>query len=366
LFLVIAFTFASCIQSKMTKFTLVHSDHDHRERDTHIIFDDRKASLEHVVEAVVVNLGVETSEEYPTDAVVQALVSALETSLVEVEMMEESASGTDSVRGAFLDGIETLVLNIGSSIDPIIPFMFVQIAETDSEVTYMFNSDSIKTIAFEPISAMKIEPRPWLTVVAAAVSSTARMQQMYRYSGDGVASSLFQAKYPEMFRDEYRDGSSVLVPVVSMRSVLDSIPAHVATPFAKTDMQGADFEAIASVGRDIRRIGWLHTEVWHHGCKSYEQFENDFCRDWLPHMTRMGYRLLDVGREWNTCSDVIANRHRLADFCRKSVAQYADQTCSRIQECDVLWVRADLPLSAQARPPLGWNEFGMNTSTWFL
>lgn len=362
-FLFFVICLLSFSHSRKLKYSLTHSDHHYNVREAHVVFDDQETSLEYVVEAMVDNWGLETSVERPKEVVAQSLVSLIQSRLVEVEIGEIDHVTSSASSTAFLDGVQTVLINIGSSIDPIIPFMFTKLGETDTDVYYIFKSGTIKTIAFEPISAVKIEPRPWLTVVAAAVSSSSRMQQMYRYSGDGVSSSLYQAKYPEMFKAEYRDGSSVLVPVVSMQSVLDSIPAEVSTPFVKTDMQGADFEAIASVGRGIQRFGWLHTEVWHHGCKSYEQFDNDFCRDWYPHMTQMGYRVLDIGRDWATCSDVIANKDRIADFCLESIARYT--SCEQIQECDILWVRDDILVSEDTRPPLGWNEFGMNSSAWF-
>lgn len=60
----------------------------------------------------------------------------------------------------------------------------------------------------------------------------------------------------------------MLVPVVSLQSVLDLIPVHTEVAYLNSDMQGADFGAIKSVGNGLRRVKWLATEVWHHNVQS--------------------------------------------------------------------------------------------------
>ncbi|KAJ8601261.1 hypothetical protein CTAYLR_003278 [Chrysophaeum taylorii] len=94
------------------------------------------------------------------------------------------------------------------------------------------------------------------------------------------------------------DGRQLVVPVISLRTILEDL-GHVDIPYLKTDMQGADFEAIRAIVEEdsagvglFRRIPNLLTEVWMHNEQSYTGFKNDLCRDWLPMMDSIGYRLV--------------------------------------------------------------------------
>ena len=92
------------------------------------------------------------------------------------------------------------------------------------------------------------------------------------------------------------DGTVALVPALGLGDVLDSL-GSVDVALLKTDMQGADFGAVASAGTRVRRIAWLLTELWVDNVRTYAGFNNDLCRDWLPHMAAHGFSLvgLDCG-----------------------------------------------------------------------
>lgn len=82
--------------------------------------------------------------------------------------------------------------------------------------------------------------------------------------------------------------SHQIVPVLSMATLLSSIPSTINIKHLKTDMQGFDFAAVSSAGRNIRRIPEVYAEVYI-GTASYEGVHNDLWKDWEPYMITMGY-----------------------------------------------------------------------------
>lgn len=126
---------------------------------------------------------------------------------------------------------------------------------------------------------------------------------------------------------------------------MDMIPATVDIAFLKSDIQGDDFEAIQSIGNDLLRIKWLSTEVWHHNLQSYKGVHNDFCRDWLPHLTALGFSVRAIGlvdaMHFKHCLDILEHGDDLYTHCedekrREPTAQ------AGLAECDLLWARDDV------------------------
>jgi hypothetical protein len=73
----------------------------------------------------------------------------------------------------------------------------------------------------------------------------------------GVSSSLAAPADPTLpWTGNHKDGwpPFQIVPVLSMTTLLDSIPREINIKHLKTDMQGFDFAAVSSAGRAIRRI----------------------------------------------------------------------------------------------------------------
>ena len=98
----------------------------------------------------------------------------------------------------------------------------------------------------------------------AAVSARSGTATMHLYGRSktfvGASSSLSASKVAEaaghIISSTSKAGAALklqstakrVVPLLSMRAVLDAIPSHMTLWYLKTDMQGHDFEAISSVG----------------------------------------------------------------------------------------------------------------------
>jgi hypothetical protein len=182
-----------------------------------------------------------------------------------------------------LPGTKSIVLNIGSNIDPIVP--------------HPREGPCAMSIAFEPVVPCDIPRHPQLQVVAAAVGSVRGLATMTFLNNIGVSSSLSEPAMTSGWNNnEHRDGKTLVVPILPFQDVLDSIPANVRIDFIKTDMQGHDFAAISSVGTALAARGVLRllTEVYFDDVQTYVGVNNDFCRDWLPFMASIGFELVSV------------------------------------------------------------------------
>mmetsp|Transcript_39735 Transcript_39735/g.77779 ORF Transcript_39735/g.77779 Transcript_39735/m.77779 type:complete len:334 (-) Transcript_39735:316-1317(-) len=178
------------------------------------------------------------------------------------------------------DGIKNVIINIGTNYNPIMP--------PEDDLTTM-------VIAVEPIleTAARIKKHPRLSVILAAIASgDARFQTMQVHNVGGASSSLAAPTNKNAFWvGTKKDGwpSHQIVPVMSMATLLESIPKTVNIKHLKTDMQGFDFAAVSSAGRKIRRIPEVYAEVYV-GTASYEGVKNDLWKDWEPYMKSMGYK----------------------------------------------------------------------------
>lgn len=278
------------------------------------------------------------------------------------ENLIQNLTQNSGASGGYLFGVDYVLLNLGCHLDPIVPDMFMQISDHE----YLWRGDAIKIVAYEPLfaTAKQIENKPWLLLIPAAVSDQSGILPFYSYNEGYISSSLHTITYELLNSTEdgaspRQDGFMSLVPTVTMHSVLNSIPDHVRIPYLKTDMQGADFSALRSVGDLLRRIPWIASEVWHHNSVMYKGFDNDFCRHWLPHMTSMGYLVAAISKtDFNMCNDVIESvrlnagdgQAAIETFCEDSILQYPVQT-ERYCECDILWVHQSEYLDG-AIPPL--------------
>ena len=167
----------------------------------------------------------------------------------------------------------TVFVNIGSHTSPVLP-----------------PNSSVVAIAYEPIVHASIAPSAGLHVVPVAVSDWTGFAMMGvhgRYSSK--ASSSLSVPTDRMRKSIRRDDPSTIVPVASMSSAIESIPASLSLWFLKTDMQGEDAKALKSSGALIRRAHYIMAEVSLRGVASYNGTQNDYCRDWLPHMLDQGY-----------------------------------------------------------------------------
>jgi len=246
-----------------------------------------------------------------------------------------------------LPGVTSVVLNIGSNIDPVMP----------KEST----GPCAIGIAFEPIVPHLIRTHPQIYVVPAAVVAVSggSLVSMYTYNQNGVSSSLSKASTTDQFWNNNKnrgDGKSKLVPSLTLETILQSIPVHIDIPYIKTDMQGYDFAAVRA-GRTAlleRGIKNIETETVWNDSYQYEDVYNDLCRDWLPYMTELGY-IYDFRREnegycppekfetlekaQQTCNDFIS-----ANPTRQKTNLDTKYTCN------VMWRLASIPSTGNTDP----------------
>ena len=226
-------------------------------------------------------------------------------------------------------------INIGSNVDPLLP------PESDR---------SVVSIAFEPIVSSQIAARAGLFVVPSAVSNFSGIGLMGVYNERGLSSSLSKPAW------EFSPQTSPprLVPVLSMRAVLGSIPAHIDIWFLKTDMQGHDFVALSSAADLLRtRVHYIMSEVAVNNVRAYNGTSNDLCRQHLPFMRANGFTALGMCKP---CQAAFPARLREANSQRRrhqSRSSSIDTFCHLqrrnrerlgLAERDVWWRRDDTTL----------------------
>lgn len=163
-------------------------------------------------------------------------------------------------------------LNIGSSAEPPI---------SPDENTW--------TIAVEPLLSVvaQIPAHPRLIVIPAAISDTVGFQPFYSYNKNGVSSSLS----PAMDSNAYWAQADLLkgmqplsiVPVLTLKHLIDAIPSEITIEYLKTDTQGHDYACLASAGREaLARVHFIHHEAycWYH--QSYAGPPNSLQVDIAP------------------------------------------------------------------------------------
>lgn len=187
-----------------------------------------------------------------------------------------SSQASSPIRIPFPPTIRRVWLNIGSHIDPPVSP----------------NEDTM-TIAVEPVLsiAANITKHPRLLVLPCAISDRVGIAPFYAYN-DGLSSSLNLANEaaPDLMGWKSKalpsDIPSVaLVPVVTLRHLLDAIPRHIEIELIKTDMQGHDLAAIKSAGLAARRAKFIHHEASCDNKTSYAGApQNDAELDWIAYM----------------------------------------------------------------------------------
>jgi len=162
--------------------------------------------------------------------------------------------------------VKKLIINIGSWKDPPIS------GDVD---TY--------TISIEPElkTAQQIRDHPKLFVITAAVSNVEGLSFMHAYGAAGETSSLSHVNDTEPWDYVWAVTPKgyppfQFVPVLSLKTILESIPEHITITQLKTDMQGHDFTAIQHAGKSLRRVASIYSEVNCNGFQTYETIKNDF------------------------------------------------------------------------------------------
>ena len=172
-----------------------------------------------------------------------------------------------------------IVINVGTSVDPILP---------SPEM-----GPCAKCIAVEPIVGHNIPQHTQVSVVHAAVSEQSGVMSMNVYNNGAESSSLAKPSASQYWNTNTGrgDGRTIIVPVITLSSLISAVPNTTQISLLKTDMQGFDFVAIKEAGSILKqRVRHIMTEVWMNDHYTYHA-NNDLCRDFLPFMTELGYEL---------------------------------------------------------------------------
>lgn len=180
-----------------------------------------------------------------------------------------------------------------------------------------------------------------LSVIYAAVSDKSGVASMTRNNFNGLSSSLGKVAKEDFWNtDKDRgDGQRIIVPVITLTSLLHAIPSSVKVSLLKTDMQGFDFTAIQAAGSALKdKVSHIINEVWFDDVYSYD-VENDLCRDWLPFMTGLGYTLtaVDRGGDWDAATINTRCEKQLNDNPSRPTVKERPG----LVEGNVFWIRHD-------------------------
>ena len=198
-----------------------------------------------------------------------------------------SNASTSSVLFKFPPTVRRIIVNVGSNVAPPVP-----------------KEDDIAVIAVEPMlpTAWAIPKHERVYVITAAIAGTAGFANFFSYNFNGESSSLTEMAQEDKGKstgwwaaDSLREKGYPpvnFVPVLTMRMLLDAIPADLEIILLKTDMQGYDFTAVSTAGDALRRVKQLYSEVNCHGFAYNPSAPlNDFDAVWGNYMAGMQYIL---------------------------------------------------------------------------
>lgn len=245
--------------------------------------------------------------------------------------------------------IERVIINVGSNTQPSLSRDPVTVA-----------------IAVEPMVGCRIKEQRNLHVLHAAVSSNNTLAFMQWYNKFGESSSLGTATETAEYTTRYR-GKRKIVNVISLTTLIESIPLFVKLWYLKTDMQGFDFDALRGASNILRtgRAQYVMSEVWWDRYSSYAGQQNDFCLHQYPLMKSLGYQLVEV--ENGYMSDKYHGVERLRTLDTKVIRSHeeimkmcamqsdAPEKHGKCNEGDAYWKHASATL-----PPPRWREQSEN------
>jgi len=216
-----------------------------------------------------------------------------------------------------------VIFNIGSNLDPIVP------RPNDDPCTI--------ALAFEPIVGHLIPVHPALHVIPAAVAPEGGWATMNLYNKDGRSSSLSKASFGANWN---KNSKLKIVPLISFRTILDSLRNY-EIDLILTDMQGHDFASVSSVEGYLAETGVkrLITEVYKDSITTYKGANNDLCKDWLPHMTSIGYvfeGLTQMVGDTETLIEGYRNDKEVVETCKRSFLGNAEEKAG-LSEFNAFW-----------------------------
>ena len=127
-----------------------------------------------------------------------------------------------------------------------------------------------------------------------------------------------------------------------MRTIIGALPASVELWFLKTDVQGHDFAAVKGAGDMLRRVQWMKNEVQIQRQQMYEGVDNDFCDDFWPYLTNLGFDLVELASD--SGRTLTAGNEGGRAYCAKHAQSNATRHgTSSHSATDAYWVRRDGP-----------------------
>ena len=249
----------------------------------------------------------------------------------------------------FDPSVERVIVNVGSNTQP-----------------SLSHDPQTVAIAVEPMVGCRIREQRNLHVLHAAVAANNTLAFMQWYNKFGESSSLGTATEKADYTTRYR-GKRKIVNVISLTTLVESIPLTVKLWYLKTDMQGFDFDALRSASNILKtgRAQYVMSEVWWDRYQSYAGQNNDFCLHQYPLMRALGYELVDVENGYQ--SNKYHGIERLKTLDTKQIRSHEEilKMCSlqtdapekqgKCNEGDAYWKHASATL-----PPPRWREQSEN------
>ena len=197
--------------------------------------------------------------------------------------------GSEHHHGKFIlfpPDVHKLWINLGSHIDPPV---------SDDPHTY--------TLAIEPVleTAKAIKKHPRLIIITVAISDFIGFAKFNVYNQAGVSSSLDEANHNTTVWGPGGTKSWAynpveypplhIVPVMTLKALIKSLPRNITIEFLKTDLQGHDFKAIKSAGNSLIGIHKIMVECYCHGFHAFALDVDNSFESHNAHITSMGFTL---------------------------------------------------------------------------
>lgn len=194
--------------------------------------------------------------------------------LTEKKNLEVTSSISEPIEDLFPEHVRSVWINVGPHKSPIIPpegFGLVLVEPNYGiykKLVERFDGDKDKII------------------INAAISNDVGVARFGVMGPGGQSGSLSKPKDPT--RKWAKEVDRFFVPVLTLRHILDMIPANITIEFLKTDMQGHDLNAIKSAGESLKRVRKSLHEVSADGKETYADTDN-FKSSWFEYMEKMKF-----------------------------------------------------------------------------
>eukprot|EP00614_Pseudopedinella_elastica_P026403 CAMPEP_0172637636 /NCGR_PEP_ID=MMETSP1068-20121228/209954_1 /TAXON_ID=35684 /ORGANISM="Pseudopedinella elastica, Strain CCMP716" /LENGTH=277 /DNA_ID=CAMNT_0013450349 /DNA_START=130 /DNA_END=963 /DNA_ORIENTATION=- len=245
-------------------------------------------------------------------------------------------------------------MNVGSNQDPVLGPDKTSNPSHDNLITIAVEPDlrTVERIFSKPKNA-RARSLGRLHVLPCAVSNISGAAAFRTANYGGQSSSLANPEDSTMAWAR-REVSTFLVPVLSMRQLLEVVPNNTVIYFLKTDMQGFDFTALGSAGNLLRKkVLYLMHECNYGELNTYHGVRNDLFRDFEPYLRGLGFEPANHKYEKWLEGLRIKNRHILA---------HPNASHGELTDVDAYWVNTELQKQVDWEPWEGMFEVTEETA----